>query len=162
MRLLGRDRGYAAARRKFIWQQQLTFVLFQRYPRLARRFIRWTNARVLRKDYDVDIHFNPPYNPWDQRLCLVPDGDLLRAISDDTVAVVTDRIRTFTESGILLESGEEFAADVIVTATGSNIKLFGGRRALSPAKQMRMVGPRRKAFSDHTFGGRLAVAKAPR
>ncbi len=88
--------------------------------------IRAINKKLLPEGFDVDKHFNPPYNPWDQRLCAVPDGDLFRTIRQGKASVVTDRIATFTENGILLESGEELEADVIVTATGLNLQLFGG------------------------------------
>ncbi|HET8869470.1 MAG TPA: NAD(P)/FAD-dependent oxidoreductase, partial [Aquabacterium sp.] len=80
----------------------------------------------LPKGYPVDEHFNPPYNPWDQRLCAVPDGDLFKAISSGKASVVTDHIQTFTEKGVLLKSGKELQADIIVTATGLNLQLFGG------------------------------------
>jgi monooxygenase len=76
--------------------------------------------------YDVERHFSPTYNPWDQRLCLVPDGDLFAAINQGKVAIATDRIERFTERGIRLESGEELPADIIVTATGLDVKLLGG------------------------------------
>ena len=76
--------------------------------------------------YDIDTHFKPRYNPWDQRLCLVPDGDLFEAIGDGRASIVTDRIRTITETGIELESGAELEADLIVTATGLNLLPFGG------------------------------------
>ena len=76
--------------------------------------------------YPVDEHFNPPYNPWDQRLCAVPDGDLFKAISSGKASIVTDHIRTFTERGIQLVSGKTLNADIIVTATGLNLQLFGG------------------------------------
>src|SRR5581483_5512805 len=66
------------------------------------------------------------YNPWEQRLCVVPDGDLFRAIRDGRASIVTDRIARFTEDGILLESGATLAADIIVTATGLNLLAFGG------------------------------------
>jgi monooxygenase len=76
--------------------------------------------------YDVDTHFAPRYQPWDQRLCLVPDGDLFESISAGQASIVTDRIETFTESGLRLESGTELEADVIITATGLNMLLLGG------------------------------------
>lgn len=88
--------------------------------------IRRVNARQLPEGYPVDEHFNPPYNPWDQRLCVVPDGDLFAAIGTGKASVLTDRITTFTESGILLEGGRRLEADIIVTATGLNLQLFGG------------------------------------
>src|SRR5437588_156177 len=75
---------------------------------------------------DIDTHFKPTYNPWEQRLCLVPDGDLFEAIAQGRASVVTDSVETFTETGIRLASGEELEADVIVTATGLNLIALGG------------------------------------
>ena len=77
-------------------------------------------------DYDVDTHFTPRYNPWDQRLCLVPDADLFDAIKAGKAAVVTDQIDTFTETGIRLKSGQELPADIVVTATGLKMQLLSG------------------------------------
>ncbi|MEM7031936.1 MAG: NAD(P)/FAD-dependent oxidoreductase [Chloroflexota bacterium] len=77
-------------------------------------------------DYDIATHFTPRYNPWDQRVCLVPDGDLFQAIRAKTASVVTDQIDTFTETGILLKSGQELVADIIVTATGLKLEVMGG------------------------------------
>ncbi len=125
-KVFGPERGYAAARRKNINQQRFIYRFCQRYPRAARRLIRYINAKQLPEGYPVDEHFNPTYNPWDQRLCAVPDGDLFRSIREGRASVVTDRIATFTEKGILLESGRELEADIIVTATGLNLQLFGG------------------------------------
>jgi len=127
-RVLGDERGYALTRRKNIAQQRAVWAFCQRHPKLARKIIRTVNAKQLPEGYAVDEHFNPPYNPWDQRLCAVPDGDLFKAIRSGKASVVTDRIATFTENGILLESGEELEADVIVTATGLNLQLFGGMK----------------------------------
>jgi cation diffusion facilitator CzcD-associated flavoprotein CzcO len=76
--------------------------------------------------YDVDTHFSPRYDPWDQRLCLVPDGDLFKAIRSGRASVVTDRIETFTETGLRLESGTELEADIVVTATGLELLFLGG------------------------------------
>ncbi len=84
--------------------------------------------KALPPGYDVDTHFNPRYNPWDQRLCLVPDADLFKALRDGGAEIVTDRIETFTEGGIRLESGAELEADVVVTATGLNLLFLGGAR----------------------------------
>ncbi|OKH69607.1 FAD-containing monooxygenase EthA [Mycobacterium sp. SWH-M3] len=125
-RLLGDARGYALTRRKNIIKQRAVYTLCQKYPTAARRLIRKVNAAQLPAGYPVDEHFSPHYNPWDQRLCAVPDGDLFTAISNGSASVVTDRIVTFTERGILLESGRELEADIIVTATGLNVQLFGG------------------------------------
>ena len=125
-RLLGDRLGYALARRKNILRQRMIWQFCRRWPQAARRLIRWLNARVLPEGYPVDVHFNPPYDPWDQRLCAVTDGDLFRAIRKGRASVVTDRIRSFTETGIELESGARLEADVVVTATGLNLQAFGG------------------------------------
>ena len=103
--LLGEDRAYALTRRKNIARGIGIWRFCQKYPRAARRLIRWVNTKQLPEGFDVDTHFNPPYDPWDQRLCAVPEGDLFRAIRNGTADVVTDRIATFTEDGVLLESG---------------------------------------------------------
>ena len=125
-RLLGPERGYALTRRKNILKQRGVYTFCQKYPRAARAVIRWFNARELPAGYPVDEHFSPRYDPWDQRLCAVPDGDLFGVLGDGSASVVTDRISTFTEKGILLESGRELEADIVVTATGLNIQLLGG------------------------------------
>ena len=109
-----------------IRRQQLIYYLAQHHPTRVRKVIRNLVARALPEGYDVDTHFNPKYNPWDQRLCMVPDGDLFRAIGSGKASVVTDRIETFTEHGIRLASGTELDADIIVTATGLQIRLLGG------------------------------------
>jgi cation diffusion facilitator CzcD-associated flavoprotein CzcO len=125
-RVLGDARGYALARRKNIWIQRAIYRVSRNHPKLVRRFLRAATKRQLPADFDVDTHFNPSYDPWDQRLCAVPDGDLFKAISAGDASVVTDRIATFTETGILLESGATLDADLIVTATGLNLRAFGG------------------------------------
>jgi monooxygenase len=95
-------------------------------PKLMRRLIRWGVKNRLPEGYDVDNHFNPRYGPWDQRLCLVPDGDLFEAIGTGSASLVTDAIETFTEKGLRLSSGAELEADIIVTATGLNLLVLGG------------------------------------
>ena len=125
-RLLPPDRAHELMRRKNIVQQNLVYAFCQRFPAAARRAIRWLNKRRLPDGYPVDEHFNPPYDPWDQRLCLVPDDDLFEAISDGSASVVTDHIETFTEHGVQLQSGQVLAADIVVTATGLNLLPFGG------------------------------------
>ena len=102
------------------------YTFCQKYPAAARWLIRRVNAAKLPEGYPVDEHFSPRYDPWDQRLCAVPDADLFEAIGNGSASVVTDRIATFTETGVQLESGRELDADIIVTATGLNIQLFGG------------------------------------
>ncbi|MFK0021119.1 flavin-containing monooxygenase [Streptomyces sp. NPDC090798] len=117
---------YRLTRRKNIAMQRLIWRTSRRHPRVVRRLIRAVNIRQLPAGYPVDEHFNPSYDPWDQRLCAVPDADLFKALNNGTASVVTDRIATFTETGIRLESGHELDADIIVTATGLNVQLFGG------------------------------------
>lgn len=125
-KLLGEERGYAATRFKNIWMERGVIVALRKFPKAGRAFIRHDNKKRLPKGYDVDTHFNPPYDPWDQRLCLAPDGDFFDAIKTGNAEVVTDRILRFSERGIVLESGRELEADIIVTATGLNMQLFGG------------------------------------
>jgi len=117
---------YRATRALIINRLRLIYSASLRYPNAARRLVRRANARALPDGYDVDTHFNPAYNPWTQRMCVVPDGDFFKAISRGTASVVTSRIAKMTPGGILLESGEELKADIIVTATGLNMIPFGG------------------------------------
>jgi cation diffusion facilitator CzcD-associated flavoprotein CzcO len=102
------------------------FQLSRRQPEMVKKMLRKQVEAALPKGYDVDTHFTPNYNPWDQRVCLVPDGDLFQSIRDGKVSVVTDIIDSFTESGIRLVSGEELEADVVVTATGLELLFLGG------------------------------------
>jgi monooxygenase len=127
-RVLPETTAYAIARRKNILLQQSLYAFFQRYPKAARRFLRWTNRRLLPKGYPVDVHFNPPYDPWDQRLCIAPAGDFLKAIRSGRVSIVTGGIERFTPGGVRMNSGEEIAADVIVAATGLAVTLLRGMR----------------------------------
>ena len=125
-RILPARTAYALTRRKNIWLQKTIYRLSKSHPQVVRRALRALVKRQLPQDYPVDMHFKPRYNPWDQRMCVVPDGDLFEAISAGRASVVTDQIRTFTERGIELASGQELQADVIVTATGLNLLAFGG------------------------------------
>ena len=111
------------------WKNVLAGSFFYNLARKRPRVFKWMVARGVRKElgenYDPK-NFSPPYNPWDQRLCLVPDADLFRAMRKGRVSVVTDHIETFTEKGLLLKSGQSLHADIIVTATGLVLKLFSG------------------------------------
>jgi cation diffusion facilitator CzcD-associated flavoprotein CzcO len=117
---------YAITRRKNVFLQATTYRLSKRRPGLVRKLIRHGVMRRLPPGYAVDTHFNPPYNPWDQRMCLVPDGDLFEAIGSGRASIVTDRIETFTERGVKLASGDELEADIVVAATGLNLLPLGG------------------------------------
>ncbi len=124
-RLLGPGRAFAVTRRINIFRQVALWRLCQKYPAGARRVIRNINVKLLPAGYPVDEHFNPPYGPWDQRMCIVPDGDLFRVIRNGQASVVTGQIETFTENGIRLADGRELGADIIVTATGLNVHALG-------------------------------------
>ncbi|HZR54528.1 MAG TPA: NAD(P)/FAD-dependent oxidoreductase [Streptosporangiaceae bacterium] len=124
--MLGERRASAITRWKNVLAQSLIYRLSRRRPEMIRGWIRKLTIKQLPDGYDVDTHFKPEYNPWDQRLCLVPDGDLFRSISDGRASVVTDKIATFTEHGLRLESGAELAADIVVTATGLRLLALGG------------------------------------
>ncbi|GCD90338.1 NAD(P)/FAD-dependent oxidoreductase [Nocardioides sp. LS1] len=123
---LPRAVAYPVIRWKNILYAAATFKLARVRPAIVKKALRDAAIRQLPEGYDVDRHFRPTYNPWDQRLCLVPDGDLFKAIRRGEASVVTDTIETFTETGIRLTSGEELEADIIVTATGLKLKPFGG------------------------------------
>lgn len=125
-RLLGAKAAYSIVRWKNVLVTMLVFQLSRRRPGFVRNLVRRGVERRLPVGYDIDTHFKPSYNPWDQRMCLVPDGDLFEAISAERASVVTDQIDTFTERGIRLRSGAELDADLIVTATGLNLLALGG------------------------------------
>jgi len=101
------------------------FQLCRRLPGLARRLLLKATRRALGPDYDVEAHFSPHYPPWDQRLCIAPGGDLFAVIRSGQASVVTGNIVTFTETGLALASGQQVAADLIVTATGLELQLMG-------------------------------------
>ncbi|AHH99451.1 NAD(P)/FAD-dependent oxidoreductase [Kutzneria viridogrisea] len=124
--LLPAKLAYPLVRWKNVLLFQLSYTLSRKLPALVKSVIRKGVQRAMPPGYDVDRHFRPSYDPWDQRLCVVPDGDLFRAVRRGRASVVTDRIERFTEQGIRLASGEELPADVIVTATGLNLLLLGG------------------------------------
>jgi cation diffusion facilitator CzcD-associated flavoprotein CzcO len=98
----------------------------KKWPGAVKKLLKAGVARQLPKGYDVDTHFSPRYDPWDQRLCVVPNGDLFTAIREGRASVVTDRIDTFTETGLRLESGAELDADIVITATGLELLFLGG------------------------------------
>jgi monooxygenase len=125
-RVLPAKVAYPIVRWKNVLLTSAFFQLSRRAPKFIRSVIRKGVEKRLPADYDVDTHFNPKYKPWDQRVCLVPDGDLFEAISKGDASIVTDRIETFTENGLRLASGAELEADLVVTATGLNLLPLGG------------------------------------
>lgn len=101
----------------------------RRFPKVFKKALRDMATRRLPEGFDYDKHFSPRYNPWDERVCLAPNGDFFKTIKAGKADVVTDTIETFTETGIKLTSGAELQADIIITATGLNMQLFGGATA---------------------------------
>jgi monooxygenase len=125
-RLLPDKLAHIANRWKAIAFSTLQYQLSRRFPNYMRKMLMTMAKRRLPEGYDVEKHFGPRYKVWDQRLCLAPNGDLFRAIRHGQADVVTDTIDRFTKTGIRLNSGDELQADIIITATGLNLQLFGG------------------------------------
>jgi monooxygenase len=117
---------YAVVRWKNILRTIWSYNLSKKKPHVMKKLVRFGLEKSLPKDFDIDTHFTPPYDPWDQRFCVVPDGDLFTSIRRGDASVVTDTIDTFTEGGIRLASGQELEADVVITATGLNVLVLGG------------------------------------
>jgi cation diffusion facilitator CzcD-associated flavoprotein CzcO len=105
---------------------QAFFVFCRRWPQAARKLLRKGLEAQLPRDYDIDTHFTPSYNPWEQRLCAAPGGDFFACIRNGKASVVTDRIDRFTSTGIRTESGEDLDADIVITATGLELLFIGG------------------------------------
>jgi cation diffusion facilitator CzcD-associated flavoprotein CzcO len=124
--LLGARRAYGVVRWKNVLLQMLLYRLARGKPGYTKRKILEGVRKELGPDYDIATHFTPRYDPWDQRLCLVPDSDLFAAIREKRAAVVTGEIERFTGRGIRLKDGTELPADMVVSATGLNIQLLGG------------------------------------
>ncbi|ANY25817.1 flavin-containing monooxygenase [Gordonia terrae] len=124
-RLIPRTHAHRIIRTINVGKQTFLYRVSRRFPNTMRAVIRRVNIKALPEGFDVDAHFNPDYAPWDQRMCVVADGDLFKAIASGKAGVVTDRIARFSKNGILLQSGSEIEADIIVTATGLNMVPFG-------------------------------------
>jgi monooxygenase len=117
---------YAITRWKNVSLQMIFYGRARKKPEEVKQAIISLVKKELGPDFDVETHFTPRYNPWDQRLCLVPDSDLFAALRAKTASVATDTIETFTETGIRLTSGKELPADIIVSATGLDLQFLGG------------------------------------
>ena len=128
---------YMLTRWKNVLLGMYFYQLCKRKPEKVKSLIVGGVRQMLGPDYDVAKHFTPKYNPWDQRLCLVPDADLFRAIRKNKASVVTDTIETFTENGIKLKSGAELEADVVVTATGLVVQSLGGMKLVVDGKPVK-------------------------
>jgi monooxygenase len=125
-RVLPAQRAFAITRAKNVLLQSGIYRLSRRRPALLRELLLRGVRRRLPAGYDVGRHFTPTYQPWDQRLCVVPDGDLFKQIAVGRVSVVTDTVAGLTEGGVLLGSGAKLDADLVVTATGLELLAFGG------------------------------------
>ncbi len=117
---------YLFARWKAILLTMFSYIMSRRFPQTTKRNLIKLVRQELGAGYDVETHFTPHYNPWDQRLCLVPDSDLFKAIKSGKASVVTDHIEGFTPDGVRLRSGQVLPADIIVTATGLVMRLMKG------------------------------------
>lgn len=117
---------YSLVRWKNIVSSVALYWLARNRPERVKQQLLGMVSRRLGRDYDVNTHFSPRYNPWDQRMCVVPDGDLFKAIRKGRATVVTDEIEQFTPHGLQLKSGQQLPADIVVLATGLTIQLFGG------------------------------------
>ena len=135
---------YAAVRRKNVTLATAFYVLCRKYPAGMRALLRRRVARRLPAGFDVDTHFTPAYQPWDQRLCLVPDGDLFTALGSGRAGVVTDHVEAFTATGLRLRSGAELTADVVVTATGLELLPLGGIELTADGEKVAL--PERVAY----------------
>lgn len=130
---------YTITRWKNVTLQGLSYRLSRKRPQLMRKLLRRGVVKALPPGYDVDKHFNPSYNPWDQRLCMVPDSDLFRAISNGSAEIVTDTIKGFDAGGVELDSGARLDADIVITATGLNVLFLGGMEVTIDGERPEMV-----------------------
>jgi len=115
---------YSLSRTKNILISMLFYNLCKKYPKTFKKILMGAAKKTLKEDIDVGVHFNPSYNPWEQRLCAIPDDDLFLSLNAGTSSMVTDHVDRFTEKGILLQSGKEIEADLIITATGLKMEFL--------------------------------------
>lgn len=126
---------YRLARARNIGLQRFVYRMSQERPNVMRRALLAAAKRQLGPDVDMQ-HFSPKYNPWDERLCAVPNGDLFKTVRRGDASVVTDHIETFTKNGIRLKSGQELEADIIITATGLDLQMLGGVKGTVDGKEV--------------------------
>ncbi len=150
-RVLGARGAYPIVRWRNLALSMGVYWLSRRRPGMVRSMIRKGAVRQLPPGYDVDTHFKPGYNPWDQRLCLVPDGDLFAAIRRGRVSVVTGQLAEFTETGLRMESGERLDADIVVTATGLRLVPLGGIQLAVDGREVKL--PETMAYKGMMLSG---------
>ena len=139
---------YAITRWRNVLLSMGFYTFSRRYPARAKKLLVGLVREHVGHSVDVDTHFTPTYNPWDQRICVVPDGDLFKAIVEDRASVVTAHIEAFTENGIRLTSGRDLPADLIVTATGLQLQFLGGL-------ELEVDGKRIEPSSTMTYKGMM-------
>jgi cation diffusion facilitator CzcD-associated flavoprotein CzcO len=141
---------YAISRWKNVLLGMFFYSLSRRRPSVMKRLIAKGVKKELGEEF-ADKHFKPDYNPWDQRLCLIPDSDLFRSIREGRTSIVTDQIESFTETGLQLKSGERLDADIIVTATGLVLKLMAGLKLIvdgAPVDMSKTMAYKGMMYSD--------------
>lgn len=129
---------YQIIRIRKILSSYMMYTLARKYPNETKKAIMQDIQNALGPDFDVKKHFSPRYDPWDQRLCLCPNGDFFAALKDKTASVVTDEIDHFYSDGIVLKSGDKLEADIIVTATGLNLLSLGGIQFIVNGKEFEL------------------------
>ena len=142
---------YSMNRWRKILMQRFMFNIARKYPKTMKKMLIGGVTKELGEEFDVKTHFTPSYNPWDQRICLVPNGDLFESIKENKSSVVTDHIESFVANGIQLKSGKTLEADIIITATGLNLKLLGGINFVVDGKTIdlsKTISYRAMMFSD--------------
>ncbi len=147
-KILPAKAAYRIARWKNILMSMAFYKAARRWPKAIKKMIQNGVKKELGKDYDIQKHFNPPYNPWDQRLCLVPDNDLFESLKSGKSEIVTDHIERFTSDGILLRSGKEIKSDIIVSATGLQMQVLGGM-------ELTIDGQTRKSEDSYCYRGMM-------
>jgi monooxygenase len=150
-KMMPKGLAYRAVRLKNVLVSMTLFWLVRKNPGAANKRLIGLVREALGPDYDVDKHFSPRYNVWDQRVCAVPDADLFDAIKAGKVSVVTDTIETITETGLKLTSGETLSADIIVTATGIEMQLMGGATLFLDGAPVEM--PKTMIYKGMMIGG---------
>lgn len=150
-RFLPKNLAHFVNRWKAIGFSTAQYQLARKFPKYMRKTLMSMAKHRLPEGYDVEKHFGPRYNPWDERLCLAPNGDLFKTIRSGKADVVTDTIDTFTKTGIRLNSGQELDADIIITATGLNMQLLGGATLLRNGEPIDL--PKTMTYKGLMFSG---------
>ena len=135
-RVLPAKLAYGLTRWKNVLMTMYFYHMCKQRPQDVKRYLRKLIRKQLGPDFDIDTHFKPSYNPWDQRLCFVPDNDMFNVLRNGQADIVTDHIERFTASGLQLKSGRRLDADLIITATGLNLLALGGMQLTVDGKNI--------------------------